>query len=129
MISQNITLQIIEQSIRKTCVIDDSAEKMLTLVKYMGTKNKGVGRSLFIFIAMQYGFEPEEICDYLRIHREEFNRKWADLDTLYAAGKQKFEKFDKKKVQVEHDETPFFFYRKLRLIYNYLRYTYKKTPL
>lgn len=120
-----ITMIRIEEAIRANCIIDTYAEKKLTLVKYAGTKNKGIGRILFMYFAVEAGYGKEDICDYLEMSEDELYGKASRIDHLFAEGKEKFE-------QVRHpgtsynfanaDDSALFFYRKIRLIENYLRY-------
>jgi hypothetical protein len=116
-----IPLQEIDRGIRINCQIDHGAFKPLTLVKEGNIKNQGVGRSLFIYVALKVGYDKEKICDYLGITANEFDNKVETLPQLYKTGKH----FFVYKVKAEdQDETCLLFYRKLLLVGNYLRYKY-----
>lgn len=67
-----ISLTDIEFAIRKNCIIDKSCGKNLMLVKYQGTKNKSLGRILFLFFAGKAGHSRHAIQDYLAMDDSEY---------------------------------------------------------
>lgn len=117
-----VPLQEIDKAIRINCHIDHSAFKTLTLVKDGNSKNQGVGRLLFIYVASRLGFDREVICDFLAITEAEYNNKTSMLPEIYKTGEYCFT--NKRNQLEEHEESCLVFYRKLLLIGNYLRYKY-----
>lgn len=118
-----ISLREIERSISINCNIDKTASKSLQLTKWHTGINQGIGRSIFIYIAHNYGYTPEEICDYLIITNVEYKQKFESLHDLYTKG---FELFYKESKDTYKDtyNTHLIFYRKLVLAQNYLRYRF-----
>lgn len=116
-----IPLQEIYRAIEINSYLDPKALKALTLVKEGSTKNNGIARSVFIFVALKTGYEKEVICDYLAISGGEYDTKVAILDKLYKTGKY----FFTNRISLpEPDGAALLFYRKLLLATNYLRYKY-----
>lgn len=117
-----IPLQEIDKSIRINCQIDHKAFKHLTLTKEGGAKNQGIGRRLFIYVALKAGYDQEQICDYLCITTNEFDNKVKTLNDFYRTGKYLF--LNRMTDNMERDESCLLFYRKLVLVGNYLRFRY-----
>src|SRR6266581_955080 len=126
MLPKLIPLQEIDKAIRINCVIDNHALKALTLKKHHGVNNKGVGRGLFIYVAVKCGYAKEEICDYLAITEQEFDQRTAALEGYYTQGKLLFDTIGASADYHETANTYVFFYRKLVLVNNYLRYKYNE---
>lgn len=122
----NISLEAIQSAIKANCVIEKKAIKALTLERQcgQGLSIKGIGRCLFIYIARAAGYTPEEICDYLAINLREYDTKTEALEDLYVTGKKLFENSGNHFTYLETRDTYLFFYRKLVLIRNYLKYRY-----
>lgn len=119
-----ISLREIERSITINCAIDKKANKVLQLPKWQGLNNQGIGRCIFIYIAHNSGYNQEEICDYLNIKADEYLRKAAIVGELYNNGKLLFESIGHTAGYLETRDTYLFFYRKLVLAQNYLRYRF-----
>lgn len=134
---KTIPLWEIERSIAINCVLDKNSNKPLQLAKkkWQGLGNQGIARCVFLYIAMNAGYTQEEICDYLTMNDQEFHQKREILTDLYNNGKLQFEAGD----QVTPSKPPeyghtasyqatkdayLFFYRKLVLAQNYLRYRF-----
>lgn len=77
-----ISLSDIEFAIRKNCVIDKSSGKNLMLVKYQGTKNKSLGRILFMYFAGKAGHTRQAIQDYLAMDDSEYFTRCFRLASL-----------------------------------------------
>lgn len=122
MSSNKITLTDIDGAIKANCSIEYNAPKPLTIKKWKGQNNGGIGRSLFIYIALKADYTPEQIYDYLGITPHEYKTKAAVVGDHYNHGKILFEHA---KNQVDPNDTDLFFYRKLILISNYLRYRFQ----
>lgn len=122
MSTKKITLTDIDKAIKSNCIVEYNAPKALTLKKGKGQPNGGIGRSLFIYFALKIEYTPEEIFDYLGITEHEYKSKSAVLSQMYDNGKLLFEHPD---AQSDVNENELFFYRKLVLIGNYLRYRFE----
>lgn len=122
MAAKKIPLREIERSITINCAIDKKANKPLTLPKWQGLNNQGIGRCIFIFIAKRCDYDQEEICDYLTMATKEYQSKLAILDELFIHGKLLFETVGPHANYQETKDTYLLFYRKLVLAQNYLRY-------
>lgn len=125
--AKTIPLGEIDKAIRLNCAIKPGASKALTLKVWQGVNNSGLGRCLFIYIALNAGYEKDAICDYLGINEHEFEQKSNNLPELYANGRLLFESFDGKSNYQDSRDGDLFFYRKLILICNYLRFRYDFT--
>lgn len=119
-----IPLREIERSIAINCTIDQKSQKPLQLPKWQGLNNQGLGRSLFIYIAKNCGYNKEEICDYLTMNPVEYDDKFSTLDEFYKNGKQLFETIGHTAGYMETRDNYMFFYRKLVLAENYLKYRF-----
>lgn len=120
-----IPLREIERSIRINCVIDNKASKSLQLPKWgRGIANQGIARSIFLYLAINSGYNQEEICDYLDITNDEYLDKAASLNEYYTNGKQLFETIGHTAGYLETRDSYLSFYRKLVLAQNYLRYRF-----
>jgi len=121
----SIPLLEIDRAIRLNCVIAKDSGRALTLAKKPGIRNQGVGRALFVFVALHAGHNKEEICDFLGMTEEEYEKKMHLSDEYYRCG---HDLFHNKRAgdfyYTEVHETPLLFYRKLILVRNYLRYRY-----
>lgn len=124
MASKFIPLREIERSITINCTIDQKASKPLQLPKWQGLANQGLGRSIFIFIASHCGYSKDEICDYLTITSNEYDDKFASLNEYYTNGKRLFETIGHTAGYHQTRDNYMFFYRKLRLAENYLKYRF-----
>jgi len=124
MLPKKIPLREIERSIAINCAIDKKSNKPLQLTKWQGLTNQGLGRCIFIYIAQNCGYNPEEICDYLTIQDFEYAQKAAILEEFYTNGKYLFETIGHTAGYLETRDTYLFFYRKLVLAQNYLRYRF-----
>lgn len=115
MTEKKISLQNIAAAIRINCLIDSQAGKPLTLVKLAGKiKNTGAGRSIFIFFALQAGYDQEAICDYLDMTADEFSGKLSRLPMWIQEGQRRFE-------EKQGPENPYrYFWRKFILVRHYL---------
>lgn len=119
-----IPLREIERSIAINCTIDQKSMKPLQLPKWQGLNNQGLGRSLFIFIAIKAGYNKEEICDYLIMNPTEYDNKQRTLDEYYTNGKELFHTIGHTAGYQETRDHYMFFYRKLVLAENYLKYRF-----
>lgn len=122
--SKLIPLREIERSIAINCALDQKSQKALQLPKWQGLNNQGLGRCIFIFIALKAGYEKEEICDYLNLNVKEYDQKQQILEEYYNNGKHLFETIGHTAGYQETRDTYMFFYRKLVLAENYLRYRF-----
>jgi hypothetical protein len=123
-VAKFIPLREIERSITINCTIDQKSNKPLQLPKWQGINNQGLGRSIFIFIALKIGYDKEEICDYLTMNPTEYDTKLAHLDEYYSHGKELFETIGHAAGYQETRDNYMFFYRKLVLAENYLKYRF-----
>lgn len=122
--SKIIPLREIERSIAINCTIDQKSNKALQLPKWQGLNNQGLGRSIFMFIALKSGYNKEEICDYLAMNSNEYENKLKVLDEYYTNGKELFETIGHTAGYQETRDNYMFFYRKLVLAENYLKYRF-----
>lgn len=122
--SKLIPLREIERSIAINCTLDTKSQKALQLPKWQGLNNQGLGRLIFIFIAIKAGYDKEEICDYLTMNPVEYDKKLEILDDYYNNGKHLFDTIGHTAGYQETRDTYMFFYRKLVLAENYLRYRF-----
>lgn len=121
---KTIPLGEIERSITINCAIDKKSNKPLQLTKWQGLTNQGLGRCIFIYIALQSGYNQVEICDYLTMAKHEYDAKAGIINEFYAHGKFLFETVGHSAGYLETRDTYLFFYRKLVLAQNYLRYRF-----
>lgn len=121
---KKIPFREIDRAITVNCAIDYKSNKALQFPKLKGITNQGLGRCIFIYIALQTGYDREEICDYLAMNVNEFDQKEAVLGEMYAAGKILFEGIEPGE-GIEYGENHLLFYRKLLLARNYLRYRFE----
>lgn len=124
MLPKTIPLREIERSIAINCAIDHKSGKPLQLTKWQGLTNQGLGRCIFLYIATNAGYNPEEIRDYLNMADKEYQDKSAIIDEFYDNGKFLFETMGHTAGYLETRDTYLFFYRKLVLAQNYLRYRF-----
>jgi hypothetical protein len=124
MTQNKIPLREIERSIAINCAIDYKSNKPLQLTKWQGLTNQGLGRCIFLYIAKRQGYNKEEICDYLTMNIQEFEQKAAILQELHDNGKMLFETIGHTATYLETRDACLFFYRKLVLAQNYLRYRF-----
>lgn len=124
MLSKTIPLREIERSIAINCAIDRKSNKPLQLTKWQGLTNQGLGRCIFMYIALHSGYNQAEICDYLTMAKHEYDAKFNILDEFYTNGKFLFETVGHNAGYLETRDTYLFFYRKLVLAQNYLRYRF-----
>lgn len=117
----------IERSIAINCTIDLKSNKALQLPKWQGLTNQGLGRSIFMFIALKAGYNKEEICDYLAMNPVEYDQKEKTLAEYYSNGKHLFDTVGHTAGYQETRDNYMFFYRKLVLAENYLRYRFNLT--
>jgi len=120
-------LREIERSISINCAIDKSSPKTLQLRKWQGQNQylkQGLGRCLFVYIALKSGYNQEEICDYLTMSEQEYLQQAGILDEYYNNGRLLFETIGHKAGYLETKDACLFFYRKLVLAENYLRYRF-----
>jgi len=111
-----INLEEIEKAIMVNCVINHHANHRLVLYRNAGpVKNTYIPRMIFIYLAEKAGFEPKDARDYIGMTKEEYEGIHKKLPRFYEHGKIFFE--DRPQY---FDEIPLFFYRKLRLISNYI---------
>lgn len=122
--TKNITLREIQRSIAINCALDHKSGKALQLTKWQGLTNQGLGRCIFIYIAIQAGYTPEAIRDYLSMTEQEYLQKAGILDEFYDNGKLLFETIGHTAGYMETRDTYLFFYRKLVLAQNYLRWRF-----
>jgi hypothetical protein len=122
---KKIPLREIERSITINCAIDHKSKKALQLPKrYQGLTNQGLGRCIFIYLAQQVGYMQEEICDYLTMSDTEFEHKNSIITELYDIGRMLFESTEHPTNYQDTRDNYLFFYRKLVLAQNYLRYRF-----
>lgn len=119
-----IPLREIERSIKINCTIDQKSQKVLQLPKWQGLNNQGLGRCIFIFIALRCGYNKDEICDYLTMNPLEYDQKAETLTEYYTNGKELFETIGHTAGYMETRDNYMFFYRKLVLAENYLKYRF-----
>lgn len=120
MTTGKITLEQIEQAVSVNCVIDHTNLKRLTLKKLPGPiKNTGIGRLIFIYLADKLWYTGEEIREYIGMTTEEYGTRFERLPRLIREGREAFESNP-----THYDDVPLFFYRKLRLITNYIYVTH-----
>lgn len=119
-----IPLREIERSIAINCAVDKKASKSLTLYNWQTGINRGVARSVFIYIAQNCNYNAEEICDYLAISPDEYRHKAAVLTDLHDKGRDLFNTIGTKITLADTSTTELTFYRKLLLAQNYLRYRF-----
>lgn len=114
-----VSLDAIEKAIRQNCIIDYKATKRLTLKRYVGGRNIGMGRNLFIFFALKAGYRPQAICDYIDMTRDEFKGRHGRLEGFFVEGKKQFEQISglqdlQSKTEVK--DSSLLFYRKMLMI-------------
>lgn len=118
----NVSLREIERSISINCAIDKGSGKALQLARWQGLNNRGLGRVIFIYLALQSGHSQEAICDYLDMGDAEYQQTAAIVDEFYTNGRILFETLGHTAGYLETKDAYLFFYRKLVLAQNYLRY-------
>lgn len=82
-------------------------------------KNTGIPRMIFVYLANKAGFDQKDIRDYIGMTKEEYAGIQRKLPRFYEHGKVLFEERPQ-----YFNEIPLFFYRKLRLITNYIHRVY-----
>lgn len=113
-ISPKISLLTIEKAIRANCLIDDKADKRLSLkLTLPGHLNKGIGRTLFIYFALQAGHERADVVNFLECGVQEWDTRIRQYEELYGPGRVTAGEALPKDLAA-------FFYRKLRLVANML---------
>lgn len=120
-----IFLADLEYAIVKHCQIDTQEEKKLVLLKHASHKNKGLGRSLFMFCAMKMAYDRIDICSYLDMTDDEWYMRVGKLDNLYSVGREDFYNQVGTRYEKQDVENPnLFFYRKYLLVSNYLKFQF-----
>lgn len=124
-VKNKISLFDLEYAIQKNCQVDEEGEKRLYLVRHSSHKNRGLGRSLFMYFGLHLGFDRQDIGSYLDMTDDEWYTKFDGLDKLYSVGREDFYSQSGKAYHREDIEnTSLFFYRKYLLISHYLKYQY-----
>lgn len=120
-----VPLGEIDKAIRMNCRIEEHSIKPLTLVRDQGITNKAVARSLFIYVSLRTGYQQEEVCDYLGISSDEYHKQNNKSLEYYHYGRELFTKYRSGIPYKESKDTHLFFYRKLLLVSNYLKFRYQ----
>lgn len=119
-----VPLLEIDRAIRLNCRIEQHSVKPLTLVKDHGVNNKGVARSLFIYVALRTGYTREQIMDFLGIDVAEYDKQVGNSLEYYRCGRELFYKYRDPGAYRLSKDTYLFFYRKLLLVSNYIKFRY-----
>lgn len=121
MISKQVSLENISLAIKMNCLVDHEADRPLMLLKLPGViKNRTMGRTLFIFLALQSGHTPHSIRFFLDMSPIEYETKMRKLPELLDKGRFRYETDPN-----GPEDLDLFFYRKLMLIASYLRYNHQ----